>query len=111
MSAYVVSHDTMDLILKGFPPEHLVTFSAIPGNSRTEKGRALYAMNLAAIKQRYGDLDDAETRIRTEYWYRGDRRPFDRKQWNRALSEFLYQCAEGDVPGTWPEYKALEMLL
>jgi hypothetical protein len=61
-------------------------------------GRALYAMNVAAVVYRYGEEEITRQR-RLEYEYQvelpgGDARVY------RALCCLMYQCWEGDIPKT-----------
>ena len=129
MSAYIVSKPTMDLTLEAirsagkFEPFDKITEDV----TLTAIGRRLFEMNLEALTQRYpgetkesapGPCDTSD--IHGDYCYTESVPGAATNGWilgpgenpgRKALRELRYQCSEGDVPDTWPEYQALDNLI
>jgi hypothetical protein len=88
-------------------------------SSPSELGRHLFAMNIAAVSARYGgeDVNDLPgpnedvSRYPTDYEAPECGGPLDVDEWRdgeEAVESLSYQCAEGDIPETWPAYAQLE---
>ncbi len=96
MSAFIISTETMHRVVWALSHEAPDLFPGIlPAASCTEMDRfgvELYALNAAAMSQRYHE--PVET---PDYHFRPLARPTLLEQY-KALSCYLYQCAEGDVP-------------
>lgn len=105
MSAFVVSDKCMDTVLSGLLGYQL---AEIAGETLTDKGRRLFRMNVDAVMQRYQevDLSDREATISARYRFTADSSG-DIENFSKAVESFLYQCREGNVPTTWPEYEVL----
>lgn len=126
MSAFVVSAACMDRCVNAICAEtkwggHLVrmfgdVFTDAP-DARTRIGRALFAMNVEAVMQRYYDCrdnpddmpgpcdDDGKSlALKLRDNFRSDRvPPLTRAHWCQALKSLhclQYQCSEGNVPET-----------
>jgi hypothetical protein len=123
MSAFVVGEDTMNRVVRAIVCSgHIRRFgdfdTAIGTNARAI-GRALYAMNIEAIMQRYPDCrTDPDNMpgwqgcemMPTTYYFGNFRRPMREAELViclKAMHCLSYQCSEGDVPKT-PLFKALE---
>ena len=130
MSAFIVSKQTMDLAVVAIvqsPLTFTIKMRCVDLNKQTAAGRRLYQMNLAAILQRYDDCtkDDApgpvdisdihENYVFVEVPPEMSNTDIDAgwtvdpgdDRLRLALSCLRYQCSEGDVPDTWPEYQQI----
>ena len=137
MSAFIVSKETMDLAVTAIfkseavstvRPNQLWRFNGMFNS--TLLGRRLYEMNLEAVLQRYRDdtkdsapgpcdisdihenyvfTDPSERETDDMDWYHAVREGGD--PFKIALECLSYQCAEGDVPDTWPEYKQIDRII
>lgn len=114
MSAYIVGEGTMDRAIHG-----LVVAYAYQGKgtdtlcsieSRTAIGRALYAMNYEAVKQRYGDTEGFRQNLDKTYCYQcPPGRALGLHSLHKAMSCLIYQCMEGYVPDS-PLYQRLHQM-
>lgn len=111
MSAWMFSHEGMNRVVdaivwahevKGFEP---IDLSAYP--TRTDLGNALFAMNSAALYDRYGNDPDYNDPP-PGYVYQ----PSDASivQLCKSAHCFQYQCHEGAVPST-DLYKAFHQIV
>lgn len=132
MSAFIVSKPTMDLAVMAIVRSDSANqLWRVNGSLNTTLlGRRLYEMNLAAVTQRYPDdtkesapgpcdiSDIHEHYVFTDPWDRDT----DDQDWyhavkagadpvETALECLSYQCAEGDVPDTWPEYQQIDRII
>jgi hypothetical protein len=126
MSAFIVSKSTMDLALMAIrKSNHNFKIGRHRDLSMTAIGRRLYQMNLEAVMQRYPydtkdtapgpcDISDIHNLyIFTEIDDVGKADagwivdPGDDPTL-LALRCLRYQCSEGDVPDTWPEYQQID---
>ena len=111
MSAYVVSDDTINIIL-GFvassdtAKKHLQ--SAGINTDPETLGNSMFALNIDAVEQRYGKGQAAEFRA-LNYKYEAVLNAEPDEALER-LGEWHYQCAEGDVPDTSTLYAAMDSL-
>jgi hypothetical protein len=94
MSAFVVNPSVIDKVVgymyDGQHDEH-VRGRNYTSDEFNEFGRALYAMNVNAVNQRYEDNNEPPT-----YNYR--RRNPTRHETLKAMHCLRYQCSEGNVP-------------
>lgn len=116
MSAFIISKSDMDSavrILHGSGEADAFGFA-----TPTELGRHLFAMNIAGVFARYGgenvnDLPGPNEDVSgypTEYEAPDCSAPLSPDDWTQgeeAVSSLAYQCAEGDIPETWPAYTLL----
>ena len=116
MSAFLVSHATVDVILTTLNLRDGETLARLfapftapedPRDALDELGRQILALNLAALRARYGgnEEDDAETAAGYSFTPRPESPGYVVKQ----LDCLTYQLAEGDVPSR-PLYGALEAM-
>ena len=136
MSAFIVSKETMDLavmaIFNSDSANQLWRSGYGVGEvfNSTLLGRRLYEMNLAAVTQRYpaddknsapGPCDISDIHGNYVFTDPSDR-DTDDMDWYHAVREggdplkialecLSYQCAEGDVPDTWPEYEQIDRII
>ncbi len=118
MSAFIVSKPTMDQAVMA------IRASSVTPIDLTALGRKLYAMNLAAVLYRYDDCTRDNlpgpcdiSDIFEQYEFTDtDEEP----DWEvdpgvdplkLALRCLRYQCSEGDIPETWPEYQQINNLI
>jgi hypothetical protein len=79
------------------------------GDTFEEKlGNAMFELNCNAIDQRYGDNQAKEFRD-LKYSFRAVYSGSSYAAYDR-LGEWLYQCAEGDVPESSALYKAMQLI-
>lgn len=109
MSAFLVDDFTMHRALMGH------AYAMRPRGYYTDEltalGRKWFAMNIEALRQRYGaGAFEGETPNPDAYEFKliADRHPAD---YLKALCCLQYQCAEGDVPDTWAEYADLTTVI
>jgi hypothetical protein len=93
MSAFVVSPSVIDKVV-GY------MYDGQHQDQLTEFGKALYAMNVNAVNQRYEENNEPP-----EYEYR--QRNCNRHETLKAMHCLHYQCSEGNVP-EMALYKELE---
>ena len=116
MSAFLVSHATVDVILTQLElrdGEQLARLFAPftapedPRDALDNLGRQILALNLEALRARYGgnEEDDAATAAAYSFKPRPETPGYVVKQ----IDCLTYQCAEGDVPER-PLYGALEAM-
>jgi hypothetical protein len=120
MSAYIVKHATVNRIVNflasGEAKDARIGIKGLDfWNTDTTDawdaceafGKKLHAMNVAAIKARYGnDVKDMMPRTKYQFFFM----PSGRKhQLLMSLNCFLYQCSEGSVPNR-KLFKQLEQL-
>ena len=116
MSAFLVSHETVDVILTALQLRDGETLARLfapftapedPRDALDDLGRQILALNLEALRARYGgnEEDDAETAAGYTFSARPESPGYVVKQ----LDCLTYQCAEGDVP-SHPLYVALEAM-
>jgi hypothetical protein len=104
MSAYFVEDATIDAAVT-----LLDRAGRLRGNP-TQVGRAMLAMNLDAMLQRYPSIrgtDEARDYAQRARSYNYKPRPEGQPTLCKSLECLLYQCAEGDVPET-EMFKALD---
>ncbi len=113
MSAFVVSTETMDRVVNaichvGKYGRVIESFAGIgtdaPG-AGTEIGRRLFAMNIRAVRQRYGERARDTWTLDQHRTYRHTPLPSPLPMSYselidavKAMDCLAYQCAEGDVP-------------
>lgn len=107
MSAFIVSTETMQRVIAAIDETHRSdgTWFGYPVQTTQQLdalGKALFAMNESAVRQRYVGCDDTAP----EFRYR-PLGPVPAVDQFMALSCLSYQCSEGDVPAT-PLYQAIE---
>lgn len=117
MSAFIVSDSTITRIVefcyglqfkREAPLCYLKSPEYLAGHEQCEEfGQRLYAMNVAAVAQRYGNADDMMPD--GGYVYRPDLSDANVYQVLKSLDCYLYQCSEGDVPNR-PLFVALDTL-
>lgn len=89
MSAFLVSHETINAVVAGWRPEG----DNSPGCEQLDwLGNRLWAMNRQALRERYGDSDP------TPEVFSFRPHTYTRIQSLKAAQCLRYQCAEGDVP-------------
>jgi hypothetical protein len=112
MSAYIVSDDTINTVVIGIS-EHLNNMSELYrrrnypllSQDRETLGQALFALNVEAVNQRYGEGAAEEFRP-LDYRFRPH--PWSRPiVLYKCLRCLMYQCSEGNVPES-PLFKELE---
>ncbi|SFH20714.1 hypothetical protein SAMN05660649_04239 [Desulfotomaculum arcticum] len=98
MSAYIVGKETIDRIVTFIHGKLIDTiYHYYPAISDAYKGEPnklgqnLWAMNVRAIDQRYGENNPLNL-------YKYKCQPESKVQVYKSLRGFLYQCMEGDVP-------------
>lgn len=103
MSAFVVGAECINRVIYGL---RLMEMPREAGESESEFGRRLLALNMAAVNQRYPTMAEADTREygwRFDYEYREpgaiDGVPSAVAGW-KALECLIYQCSEGNIPET-----------
>lgn len=112
MSAYIVEKKTIDRIVTYinekysaypayFEAQYPAIYAAYQGNLN-KLGQNLWAMNVQAVDQRYGENNPVSL-------YRYEYCPADNIQVFKSLRGYLYQCTEGDVPES-ALYKDLDRL-
>lgn len=100
MSAYIVSNKTINGII-GY---------LCKDKTQAEKeafGQELLDMNKSAIAARYG-ADEVESFVDPDQPYKFGSNMLQLNGAYRALSEYLYQCAEGDIPKTSLLYRRIQ---
>lgn len=118
MSAFVVSKETMDRVMRG-------VYVALKGEplqdheSQTVLARKLWAMNIEAVRQRYSHHPEITGEVeRSTAEVAAYTAPFDRNEpltvakgcdAAKAIACLIYQCSEGDVPETGL-FKALTLI-
>ncbi len=125
MSAFVISQNDMHAVVLALcATGEADAFLPTDGNLTiawpslaTRLGRKLYAMNIAAVTARYGDRDDlpgpCDPGLRdypATYTAPDETGPLTLDCWivcRDEIGSLAYQCAEGDIPETWPEYELL----
>ena len=127
MSAFIVSKPTMDLAVMAIVKSDNHELGRFGGVFNTTLlGRRLFEMNLEAVTQRYPD-DTKDTvpgpcdisDIHDRYVFSEPGADAD-AGWIidpgedpelLALQCLRYQCSEGDVPDTWPEYEQIDRII
>lgn len=109
MSAFLVDDTTMHRALMG---AHFASRrNGWDPDEMTKLGRKWFAMNIAALRARYGsrafEPDAPEPNLHETYEFR----PVDntRADCFKAMQCLRYQCTEGEIPAT-PEYEELSDL-
>jgi hypothetical protein len=128
MSAFVIGADTMHrvvrLIVRGGCAANFAGHGTDLGPARNADliGRALFAMNIEAVTQRYPECKDHPEimpgwtgceAMPTTYTFNDNWTPLGRKERiidYKAAKCLRYQCSEGNVPET-ALYRELEALL
>jgi Large polyvalent protein associated domain 29 len=116
MSAYIVSKDDMNAALRVLYASGEA--QAFGFADASQLGRHLFAMNIAAVSARYGGEDvnslpgpaEDVSGYPTEYEasdVTGEATADTWREGDEAVSSLAYQCAEGDIPETWPAYALL----
>lgn len=116
MSAFLVSRATVDVILTTLQLRDGETLARLfasftapedPRDALDSLGRQVLALNLEALRARYGgnEEDDAATAAGYAFTARPESPGYVVKQ----LDCLMYQCAEGDVPSR-PLYAAVEAM-
>lgn len=100
MSSFIVQDATINVIVSHLFRDRdagAIRRQLPPGDQMTpaELGEAMYKLNLAAVENRYGDLAAATM---CDLSYRYHEVLDTRVRVIRALSCWLYQCSEGEVP-------------
>lgn len=100
MSAFIVSTECMDRVVRGFA---LALTLPLSDELSNDLGRQLFALNVEAVRQRYGNADDmmaegwrAEDYTFTEPPTLPDCPPLVDSY--KAMQCLHYQCSEGNVP-------------
>lgn len=109
MSAFLVDDFTIHRALMG--RSYAMHARGYDMDEMTATGRKWLAMNIEALRQRYGaNAFEGDTPDPAAYTFRhiDDHHPAD---YLKALCCLQYQCAEGDVPETWAEYADLTTLI
>lgn len=102
MSAFVVSHETMNRVVHAMTPDSMS--AAASYENMNLLGARLYAMNVAAVYYRY---PDASAEAAPEF--RSSRRfVYTKCELAKAVACLLYQCTEGTIPETFGDYRLLE---
>jgi hypothetical protein len=109
MSAFVISITQMDLVVTAICSadqvygQHIPQFAGehtIDDSAATRIGRALFAMNVDAVTQRYSAKDAAEyweVSLAKTYTYTRPRVVVPAAAF-KAMQCLQYQCSEGNVP-------------
>lgn len=117
MSAFLVSHATVDAILTMLQVRDGETLAdlfrpftapADPRDALDSLGRQLLEMNVSALEACYPRHDHSEERSEAA-GYTFSARPSSPGYALRQLDCLMYQCSEGDVPGR-PLFEALEKM-
>ena len=111
MSAFIVSKATMNRVVKAIDKNSHGTWAGLVTSTSRDLdnvGRELYAMNKAAMRERYGK-DDEEANRKITYRYGGAASAATNLEFYMAVGCLLYQCSEGKVPET-SLFKALDAL-
>lgn len=105
MSAFMVSTTTMHVVIDCISRNRRsfgnYAIGSADSSTLSDIGTALFALNQAALKARYGDEDQAP-----DYTFRQVMPATDIQSF-KAVQCLLYQCNEGDVPAS-PLFKELE---
>lgn len=124
MSAFVIDPSTMHRVIRGICRagvcQNFAGFSTEPAQNYDRIGRALFALNIEAVNQRYPDTracaDNLPGMVGCEafpetYTYDNDFRTLlslgAKTDAYKAITCLIYQCSEGNVPET-ALYRELE---
>lgn len=118
MSAYVVENATINRVVSFLAIDRegdylrrtILRETGCDLSTREGKdalGKAMFALNCNAVDQRYGEGESKSFRDDMTYTFALDI-AINRLQAYKSLNCWLYQCAEGDVPGSSLLYAAME---
>jgi hypothetical protein len=101
MSAYIISKETMDIVVAAASCSGLCAMT-----KRSDLGRRLFAMNADAIRVRYSDCQEVDgmpgpcdiSNIHDNYFYTAPTSGLDNAQMQKSVDNLKYQCSEGNVP-------------